>query len=245
MPRRSAPAALLLLALAARAGPEAAPAPDPAWQALLGREISAREYEARPADGGLQAPNRAHDLRVWFEPTGVRVHGRTAPARPRLVDLRLARLGREPGLEPALPGELTSRGARVEIRRPGVLEWYVNSPAGLEQGFTLAERPPGPGPLVLELRVVRGARGIQRRRRRARERGGPAAPLRRARRARRRGPRAAGADRRRRRRPRAARRPRRRGRLPDRDRSAAHGDRRCAPRVGPGRRPARGRGRSG
>jgi hypothetical protein len=40
---------------------------------------------------------------------------------------------------------------RVEIRRPGLVEWYLNSPEGLEQGFTLADRPQGEGPLALEL----------------------------------------------------------------------------------------------
>ena len=47
--------------------------------------------------------------------------------------------------------------SRVEIHRPGLVEWYVNSPAGLEQGFTLDERPAGDGPLVVELAVA-GAR---------------------------------------------------------------------------------------
>ena len=35
-----------------------------------------------------------------------------------------------------------------------MVEWYVNSRSGLEQGFTLAERPAGAGPLVLELGVA-------------------------------------------------------------------------------------------
>ena len=47
-----------------------------------------------------------------------------------------------------------SSGHRVEIRRPGIVEWYLNSAEGLEQGFTLAERPAGEGALVLEVAVA-------------------------------------------------------------------------------------------
>ncbi|MBK7949267.1 MAG: FG-GAP repeat protein [Deltaproteobacteria bacterium] len=75
-------------------------------------------------------------------------------------------------------GEVEVVEARIEIARPelGLVEWFVNSDAGLEQGFTLSERPTAathatkPGPtsdrarrdrqtadLVLEL-AVSGAR---------------------------------------------------------------------------------------
>jgi hypothetical protein len=48
-------------------------------------------------------------------------------------------------------------GARVEIRRPGVVEWFVNSEAGLEQGFTLAAPPRGHGEVAIELAVDRAS----------------------------------------------------------------------------------------
>ena len=122
------------------------------------RAIASREYEASPSEHGLQAPNRAHDLRTWFEPTGIRVHDRTAEGSPELLGLSLSSLGRGTESVPLAPGAVTSQGARVEIRRPGLLEWYVNSPEGLEQGFTLETRPAGEAPLVLEL-ALRGATG--------------------------------------------------------------------------------------
>lgn len=40
---------------------------------------------------------------------------------------------------------------RIESRRPGLVEWFVNSPLGLEHGFELGARPDGPGELVLVL----------------------------------------------------------------------------------------------
>ena len=42
---------------------------------------------------------------------------------------------------------LESHGSRVSYSRPGWSEWYENTPAGLEQGFTLERRPVGEGPL--------------------------------------------------------------------------------------------------
>ena len=143
--------------------PAAPPQPRPAAGVsndLLGslqRGIEAREYEATVNAEGLQAPNRAHGFRTYFEPTGIRVVERSARSTG-LVALRLARLGRETRLEAIAPGTVDTRGARVEIRRnEDLVEWYENSPRGLEQGFTLAARPAGDGPVVLELAVA-GAR---------------------------------------------------------------------------------------
>jgi hypothetical protein len=131
----------------------AAPAelPDAGFLAAAARHIAEREYRARPNGAGLQAPNRRHNLRTYFEPTGVRVHDRTAPGEPRLLGLELAGVGRGENLLAVPAGRVASDGAFVEIRRPDLVEWYRNSPEGLEQGFTLARRPEGEGALVLEL----------------------------------------------------------------------------------------------
>jgi hypothetical protein len=120
------------------------------------RHLALREYWASESDGALQAPNRRHNLRSYFEPTGVRVHDRTAGGSPQLLELRLASVGRGERLTAVAPGALTHVESRVEIRRDGLVEWYENSEAGLEQGFTLSERPEAaaPGALVLELTVA-------------------------------------------------------------------------------------------
>ncbi len=117
-------------------------------------QIAEREYRASENGAGLQAPNRAHNLRTYFEPTGIRVHDRGASEKPALVSLKLVHVGREGALARVGAGNVTSEGHRVEIRREGLVEWYLNSREGLEQGFTLAERPAGEGPLVLELEVA-------------------------------------------------------------------------------------------
>jgi len=152
---------LLFLALVA---PESAPASvdavaepslshgdESGWLSGAQRGLVEREYEASENGEGLQAPNRRHNLRTYFEASGIRVRDRTAPEMPDLLGLSLVGVGRGELLAPVTPGEVVAEGARIEIRRPSLVEWYVNSPAGLEQGFTLLERPKGKGTLHLEL----------------------------------------------------------------------------------------------
>jgi hypothetical protein len=137
------------------------PGADPGWLARAQQGIAEREYWASRNREGLQAPNRAHNLRTYFEPSGIRVHDRTAAGSPELVRLSLLGVGRGEDLSPVAPGELASEGSRVEIRRSGLVEWYANSPAGLEQGFTLAERPDGEGVLALELAVEHASASLR------------------------------------------------------------------------------------
>ena len=133
--------------------PSPRPHAAPDWLARAGQGLAAREYHATENDRGLQAPNRRHNLRTYFEPDGIRVVDRTAPGGPGLVGLRLAGVGRGTTLHPVPPGEVYADAARVEIRRPGLVEWFENGPDGLEQGFDLEVRPAGRGPLVLALEV--------------------------------------------------------------------------------------------
>jgi hypothetical protein len=123
--------------------------------------LARREYEASATERGLQAPNRAHNLRTYFAPEGVRVHDRTAEGGPALVGLALRAVGRADRRELVDPGVVHAEGARVEIRRDAVVEWYENSPAGLEQGFDLPYRPDGTGELALDL-TLDGVRAVPR-----------------------------------------------------------------------------------
>ena len=130
-----------------------ADASSPAHLAGIEGAIAAREYHASENGSGLQAPNRRHGLRTFFEPTGIRVVDRTAVDAPLLTALRLDALGREGNLEEVAEGQVEASGARVELRRPGLVEWYDNGEAGLEHGFTLETRPEGAGRVVLALHV--------------------------------------------------------------------------------------------
>jgi len=145
--------AALSLGAHGRTEQQSAPAAaDADWLARARQHISELEYRASRNAQGLQAPNRAHGLRTYFSGSGIQVQTRDAASRD-LAQLKLHGVGREGGLAPVPEGIVSGRGARVEIRRPGLLEWYENSPQGLEQGFTLLRRPEGEGALVLELDV--------------------------------------------------------------------------------------------
>jgi hypothetical protein len=113
-------AAALLLGCTGPA-PDAASARAPAdpsadWLATAQRAIAEREYHASESEGVLQAPNRAHNLRTWFEPSGIRVHDRTAGGSPALVELRLAGVGRPGELKAPAEGEVLGEADRIEIR---------------------------------------------------------------------------------------------------------------------------------
>lgn len=123
------------------------------WWRSVQRWLAEGEYHVSENGKGLQAPNRAHNLRTYFEPTGISLHDRTAAGSAELVGFWLVGMGRGAELAPVEAGTVTHAGARVEIQRPGVIEWYKNSPLGLEQGFTLAATMEGEGPVVLELAV--------------------------------------------------------------------------------------------
>src|SRR5689334_19049233 len=78
--------------------------------------------------------------------------GRAGAALSGVV-LGLAHIGRAGRMRAVDPAAAAARdGAEVRTRRlPGVIEWWRAAPGGLEHGVTVAERPPGAGPLELDL----------------------------------------------------------------------------------------------
>ncbi|MFH0980802.1 MAG: integrin alpha [Planctomycetota bacterium] len=120
-----------------------------------------------------QAPNRAHNLRTYFTPQGIRVLPRSGDAPGWEWGLKLAGYGRGEALPEPTAAELAADGNRMEYRREALTEWYVNDPRGLEQGFTLARSPSpferegwgesGTGePLRIELTITGNLRGTLR-----------------------------------------------------------------------------------
>lgn len=151
---------LLLPGPMLKAREDAAPKPaasaiDQTWWTHVRDGLSRYEYHPSLSNNGLQAPNRAHNLRTYFEASGIRVHDRTSVGGPALVSMSLAGLGRGPAPPEVKAGVVQQVGSRVEIRRPGVTEWYENSARGLEQGFTIPARVKGNGALILELALER------------------------------------------------------------------------------------------
>ena len=104
--------------------------------ATLGRDDA--RYRVGTAQGALCAESPNHALGTYFTLNGIQVRtGRGTPWR-----MTLRGYGYGDRLEQVREATPVSQGNRVEYRRGPLVEWYVNGPAGLEQGFTLAT-PPG------------------------------------------------------------------------------------------------------
>lgn len=119
------------------------------WSQALAR-IQALEYEASVSDQGLQAPNRAQDLRTRFGPAAITIVPRRQAEPCWQWSWQTLAWGREGDRRIAGEAQLSGAGNRVTYTRPGLVEWYENRAEGLEQGFTVLERPAGEGELVIE-----------------------------------------------------------------------------------------------
>ncbi|RLF32857.1 MAG: hypothetical protein DRN07_04045 [Thermoplasmata archaeon] len=147
------------------------------WWAAVQENIRQSEYRVTWQDhtylpdllAAYQAPNRAHNLRVYFTPAGIRVIPRTAitstfqQVQDEFWEWGLTPVGYGYGgdVQPVVAvGPVVSNNC-VEYRREELAERYVNDERGLEQGFTL-QYPPlfgrrkgtGAEGLVLELALT-------------------------------------------------------------------------------------------
>ena len=110
-----------------------------------------RAFAARPlSDGGYRLAGGG--LLATVGRGGMRVN-----ATGGSLSLVLTAIGR--GRNAAVGGvgrasTLVARGNRVTIGHAGVAEWYASGPLGIEQGFTVEQRPTGTRtPLTLSMRV--------------------------------------------------------------------------------------------
>jgi hypothetical protein len=105
--------------------------------------------------GGYHSRSHYHGWLARFDGKGFAVQPDSAPWS---WGLELASWGPE-GQEVAVSGAASMHANvnRMEYRRPGITEWFVNGKEGVEQGFTIPRRPAGKGEnLVLRLRVRGG-----------------------------------------------------------------------------------------
>ncbi|HEY6292912.1 MAG TPA: FG-GAP repeat protein [Terriglobia bacterium] len=134
----------------------------------LGRDLPSYQVQrlAGVRASGFEARNPRQRLRADFTSGGLSVHSGQAVWRlalagfgydrvarevargveTRSVDLRLSagtREGQDMHNRSAPPAvSPVATGNRVEYRRGALIEWYVNGPLGVEQGFTLSRLPP-------------------------------------------------------------------------------------------------------
>jgi len=138
------------------AGGEEAPAGVAAeWWTQVQQRITRQEYHitwqertALPEEGGAwQAPNRAHNLRIYFTSQGVRMVPRTETNPSWTLGLELAGMwytecGKviENGTAiPRAPDVLktATEGNRIEFHRGDIVEYYENDEGGVKQGFAI------------------------------------------------------------------------------------------------------------
>ncbi|HMX25272.1 MAG TPA: putative Ig domain-containing protein [Blastocatellia bacterium] len=114
-----------------------------------------------PGGGGAhEAINTAQGLRAYFTSEGITVMARADGPQWR-TGLQLRSVGRAGQMAAVGTAEVSAQGTRASLKRnlaaqtTQIEEWYENRADGLEQGFTLAERPTGAGAEVtLELEVT-------------------------------------------------------------------------------------------
>jgi hypothetical protein len=116
--------------------------------AALGAETAA--YHASASGGAFQMHNPAQHLSASLGSAGVQLSSGTVR-----VGLRLRAIGYANSLQRAGGVSPSARGNRVGYARASLGEWYVNGPAGIEQGFTIPRAPSrnASGPLTLSMSV--------------------------------------------------------------------------------------------
>jgi len=132
------------------------------WWATVQQKIRDQEYHVTYQErshlsenkGAYHAPNRAQNLRTYFTPEGIRIIRRTETRPTWNAGLSLEGMGRGDRIT-SLPEDKAPVvvGPRIEYHRGLLVEWYINRPEGLEQGFTVTEKVNGKGFLALALHV--------------------------------------------------------------------------------------------
>jgi len=136
-------------ATATHAGlPDAA---EPRISSVLGQDLP--EYYAQPRASGFEARNPRQKIIVDFNSEGLNVYDGNSR-----YEIALRAYGYGDVLKPVTPVVPHADRNRIEYERGVLSEWYMNGPAGLEQGFTLQQPPSGPssGPLTIELSLSSG-----------------------------------------------------------------------------------------
>jgi hypothetical protein len=107
----------------------------------------ASRYQLQWADGAYQAINPAQNLRARFTPTEMSLAAGDK-GRDQQLGMKLTAIGYGANLHHLAEGEMMAAGNRIEYLRKRadgqggkLVEWYLNRAEGLEQGFTIAERP--------------------------------------------------------------------------------------------------------
>ena len=138
---------MIALASLASAGSETTPKglSSSDWTAIQAAYEHDR-YSAKPEPGGYQAGNAAQQWTTHFDGRGFTVKPGTATWT---WGLELSRYGLAGSERVPAGARVTSRQNRIRYERGALEEWFLNDGRGLEQGFTLQQRPSGEVPCTL------------------------------------------------------------------------------------------------
>ena len=117
-----------------------------AWSSRLVGAVRDAEYGFSRHGQAWTAPNRAQGLRSHIDDAGRwRLEPREPAGRmPWTAEVRLSAIGRGGVVGAIGPALSSATGHRLERRSRGLVEWFVNDRRGVEQGFTIEERPGAP-----------------------------------------------------------------------------------------------------
>ncbi len=119
-----------------------------------------REAGADSDDLLYVAANPLHAMGVTFSGAGLEVSPTASGERPWRWAIELTGYGRGGSLLPVTIAKRVAQESRIEYRRGSIVEWYINNPRGVEQGFTVLSMPERgantSAPLHLELSVSGG-----------------------------------------------------------------------------------------
>ncbi|WP_438035052.1 FG-GAP repeat protein [Sorangium sp. So ce204] len=142
-----------------------ATAPRPSQRAMMPPELRAayiaavqagasEAYRAEQEGAAVRAQNPAQRFGAELTASGVTLAPSDGQGDWRW-SVATVGYGCDGALDPVQAVAPTTAGGRIEYRRGDLVEWYVNGPLGLEQGFTLASAPAcraaGGGPVTVAL----------------------------------------------------------------------------------------------
>lgn len=123
------------------------------WWSKVQRGMEKEEFRiqsSRNHADSYEASNRRHNFDIEFKNSGVQI----TPMRVSNWQWGLQFREADSGFEQSSAKVMTSEN-RIEFHREGIIEWYVNSNEGLEQGFTVYRSPStNNGRLLLDLSLM-------------------------------------------------------------------------------------------
>jgi trimeric autotransporter adhesin len=123
-----------------------------AISAALGKDQAA--YHATLQDRGFTLANAANSFSARLQSNVTSI-----TAGPNELDMSLKQIGRGDALVTVALPKVTADSNRVDADFGTVDQWYVNGPGGLQQGFTVRQKPQGTASAAAPLNVSIGLGG--------------------------------------------------------------------------------------